>query len=425
MKVCVIGLGYIGLPTAAMFASAGHEVLGVDKKPQVVDALNRGKVTISEPGLADFVGEAVRSGRLRASTEPELSDAFIITVPTPITEDKRADLSFVESAARSIVPVLKEGDLVVLESTSPVGTVDSVVLPILEESGLKAGRDFGLGYSPERVIPGKILSELTNNSRIAGGVDAKSAARIAELYKSFVKGEIYETDDRTAEMCKLSENTFRDVNIAFANELAKICEKQGIDVWKMIELCNKHPRVNIHNPGPGVGGHCIPVDPWFIVEKEPEISRIIRTAREMNDSMPLYVADKIDSIIAAGGSKAGARDAKICVLGVTYKPNADDIRESPVLELIAMLNERGYNVVYQDPFACEREDLDALGDVSQAAEGAELIVLGVDHDAYRDLNLKELADISSGRKLLDTRNFFKRKDAEAAGFEFFLLGEDR
>ncbi len=425
MKLCVIGLGYIGLPTAAMFAGAGHEVLGVDKKPQIVDALNRGEITINEPGLPDFIRKAVAGGRLRASTEPESSDAFIITVPTPITGDKKADLSFVKSAAQSIVPVLKKGDLVVLESTSPVGTVDSVLLPILEESGLKAGRDFSLGYSPERVIPGNILNELTKNSRIAGGIDRLSARRIKELYGSFVKGEIYETDDRTAEMCKLSENTFRDINIAFANELAKICEQQGIDVWKMIELCNKHPRVNIHKPGPGVGGHCIPVDPWFIVEKEPDISHMIRIARETNDSMPLHVADKIESIVARKDAKAETGSAKICVLGVTYKPDSDDIRESPVLALIDLLKERGYEVVYQDPFACARDDLNALGDVLQAADGAEIIVLGVDHDAYRDLDLKLLADLSSGKKFLDTRNFFRRKDAEAAGFEFFLLGEDR
>ena len=259
MKVCVIGLGYIGLPTAAMFANAGHDVLGVDKKPQIVEALNRGEIIIEENGLPEYIKAVVEKGHLRAALEPETSDAYIISVPTPITEDKKADMRFVESATRSIVPLLKKGDLVILESTSPVGTVDSLMLPILEESGLKAGVDFGLGHSPERVIPGKILYELVHNSRIAGGIDKESAHRIAELYRSFVEGEIYETDARTAEMCKLSENTFRDVNIAFANELAKICEEQGINVWELIEICNKHPRVNIHQPGPGVGGHCIAV----------------------------------------------------------------------------------------------------------------------------------------------------------------------
>ncbi len=258
MKICIIGLGYIGLPTAAMFANAGHEVVGVDKNTRIVDALNRGEVIITENGLAEFVADVMKSGRLRAVTAPESADAFIVSVPTPIKEDKTADMRFVESATRELAGVLKKGDLVILESTSPVGTVDTLMKPILEEvSGLKAGEDFSLGHSPERVIPGHILDELVHNNRIAGGYDKNSAHRIAELYASFVKGEITETDARTAEMCKLSENTFRDINIAYANELAKICEKQGVNVWELIKLCNKHPRVNILQPGPGVGGHCI------------------------------------------------------------------------------------------------------------------------------------------------------------------------
>lgn len=414
MKICVIGLGYIGLPTAAMFANAGHQVVGVDKKPQIVEALNRGDVIIEENGLEDFVKKVVAGGRLRAALEPESSDAYIISVPTPITEDKKADMRFVESATRSLVPIIKKGDLVILESTSPIGTVDKLMLPILEESGLKAGEDFSLGHSPERVIPGKILYELVHNDRIAGGIDKKSASRIAELYKSFVEGEIFETDARTAEMCKLSENTFRDVNIAFANELAKICEDQGINVWELIELCNKHPRVNIHQPGPGVGGHCIAVDPWFIVEKEPSLANIIRMSRQTNDSMPDYVAARADKILE------GLENPKICVLGVTYKPDVDDMRESPVIHLIEKLKGRGYCVKAHDPHVKGRTDVEE--DLYKAAEGADLIILGVNHSQYKNLDFAGLASCVRTKNFLDTRNFADTKAAEAAGFSCSLLG---
>ena len=415
MKVCVIGLGYIGLPTAAMFANAGHEVLGVDKKPQIVEALNRGEIIIEENGLAEFIKSVVEKGHLRAALDPETSDAYIISVPTPITEDKKADMRFVESATRSIVPLLKKGDLVILESTSPVGTVDSLMLPILEESGLKAGTDFGLGHSPERVIPGKILYELVHNSRIAGGIDSESASRIAQLYKSFVEGEIYETDARTAEMCKLSENTFRDVNIAFANELAKICEDQGINVWELIEICNKHPRVNIHQPGPGVGGHCIAVDPWFIVEKEPGLAQIIRKSRETNDSMPAYVAKRAEEILS------GAEDPKICILGATYKPDVDDMRESPILHLADELREKGVQVVLHDPHAAKRPGIE--GDLMKAAEGADLIILGVNHKQFKDLDYEALAQAVRRKNFLATSNFADRAAAERAAFAYHLLGK--
>ena len=396
MKVCVIGLGYIGLPTAAMFANAGHDVLGVDKKPQIVEALNRGEIIIEENGLPEYIKAVVEKGHLRAALEPETSDAYIISVPTPITEDKKADMRFVESATRSIVPLLKKGDLVILESTSPVGTVDSLMLPILEESGLKAGVDFGLGHSPERVIPGKILYELVHNSRIAGGIDKESAHRIAELYRSFVEGEIYETDARTAEMCKLSENTFRDVNIAFANELAKICEEQGINVWELIEICNKHPRVNIHQPGPGVGGHCIAVDPWFIVEKEPGLAQIIRKSRETNDSMPAYVAGRAEEILAG-------------------------VSESPILHLVDELKAKGVTVAVHDPHAAKRPGIE--GDLLKAAEGADLVILGVNHKQFKELDYPALAKAVRTKNFLDTRNFADKAAAEAAGFAYYLLGK--
>ena len=415
MKLCVLGLGYIGLPTAAMFANAGHDVTGVDKKAAIVEALNKGEIIIEEDGLAEFIKNVTATGRLRAADKAVAADAFIISVPTPITEDKKADMKFVVSATEEVAGVMKKGDLVILESTSPIGTVDSIMKPILEEkTGLKAGEDFYLGHSPERVIPGHILYELVHNNRIAGGYDTESAHRIKELYASFVEGEIYETDARTAEMCKLSENTFRDVNIAFANELAKICEAQGINVWELISICNKHPRVNIHQPGPGVGGHCIAVDPWFIVEKEPGLAQIIDLARHTNDGMPAYVADRSMAILE------GIEDPKVAILGVTYKPDVDDMRESPILYLIDELKSRGVTVAVQDPFAHGRNGV--LADLDEAVTGADLVILGVNHKQYKYLDFAAMAKLVRSRNLLDTRNFADLKAAEAAGFTAYLLG---
>ncbi len=415
MKICVIGLGYIGLPTAAMFADAGMEVIGVDKNKKITDALNKGEIVIEEAGLADFIKKVVSNGKLRASDVVEKAEAFIIAVPTPITENKCADMSYVESATRSIVPHLRSGNIVILESTSPVGTVDSLMKPILEESGLKAGSDFYLGHSPERVIPGKILYELVNNNRIAGGIDTASAGKIASLYKSFVQGEIYETDARTAELCKLSENTFRDVNIAFANELAKICEELDVNVWELIQICNKHPRVNIHQPGPGVGGHCIAVDPWFIAEKKPELAKIIRLSRETNDGMPEFVANRVAKILH------GIPNPKVTILGITYKPDVDDMRESPILTLIALLEKKHISVSICDPLV--KGNPDASQDPLDAAAGSDLLILGVNHKAFKTLDFKALAAAMRTKNFFDTRNFADAKSAEAAGFNVYVLGK--
>ena len=406
MKICVIGLGYIGLPTAAMFANAGHQVIGVDKKADVVEALNKGEILIEEVGLADFIKKPVSTGNLVAKTEVEEADAFIVSVPTPITAEKKADMRFVKSATEDIVPVLKEGNLVILESTSPVGTVDTLMKPILD----KAGVNYLLGHSPERVIPGQILYELVHNSRVAGGYTKEAAHAIAELYKSFVEGEIYETDARTAEMAKLSENTFRDVNIAFANELAKICEQQGINVWELINICNKHPRVNIHQPGPGVGGHCIAVDPWFIVEKEPSLAQIINLSRHTNDGMPQYVADRAEKILGSLSGKI------ITILGTTYKPDVDDMRESPIIYLADILLNAGAIVKIHDPYVAEK-DLDV------ACAGADLIILGVNHKEYKDLDFEKLAGFVRQKNFFDTRNFCSKDAAEKAGFRYELLGK--
>ena len=336
MDICIIGLGYIGLPTAAMFATHGHRVLGVDVNQKVIDALNKGKIIIEEPNLEETVNVAVKEGTLRAAMEPEESDAFIICVPTPIKSDKTADLTYVESGIRRIIPFLKKGNIVILESTSPPGTTRDFMGSILKEAGFIPGQDVHLAYCPERVLPGRILIELKENSRVVGGINEESADIVKDLYKSFVKGEIYISEATTAEMCKLMENTYRDVNIALANELAMLCEKMKVNAWDVIKYANKHPRVNLHMPGPGVGGHCIAVDPWFIIEKQPETAKMMNLARNTNDNMPQYVLERIKGL-----TKNIQGIKKVCILGVTYKPNVDDMRESPIIELIHLLKEQG------------------------------------------------------------------------------------
>ena len=417
IKICVIGLGYIGLPTSAMFATHGCQVVGVDVNEKVVVALNRGEITIEEPYLDIMVQAAVRSGHLKAYTEPQEADAFIIAVPTPITEDKKADMSCVISAAEMIVPYLRKGNIVILESTSPVGTTEDLLVPILEKSGLKIGEELYVGHSPERVLPGKILWELVNNNRIVGGINQQSAEKIRDLYKIFVNGEIYLTTAATAEMCKTMENTYRDVNIALANELAKICEKVGINVWEVINLCNKHPRVNLHQPGPGVGGHCLAVDPWFIVEKTPDLAKIIALSRETNDSMPQYVLAKIDDILKdIEGIK------KVSILGITYKPNIDDIRESPIIKLIELLDERiDYEISVYDPYMKAHKY--QAKDIVTASENSDLIVLAVNHDDFNNLPLQDMSRVMRNKNFFDTRNFCNRHDIENKGFKYFLLGE--
>jgi len=416
-RICVIGLGYIGLPTSAMFATHGCQVIGVDINEKIVDALNKGEITIEEPYLDIMVQAAVRSGHLKAYTEPQEADAFIIAVPTPITEDKKADMSCVISAAEMIVPYLRKGNIVILESTSPVGTTEDLLVPILEKSGLKIGEELYVGHSPERVLPGKILWELVNNNRIVGGINQKSAEKIRDLYKIFVNGEIYLTTASTAEMCKTMENTYRDVNIALANELAKICEKVGINVWEVINLCNKHPRVNLHQPGPGVGGHCLAVDPWFIVEKTPDLAKIIALSRETNDSMPQYVLAKIDDILKdIEGIK------KVTILGITYKPNIDDIRESPIIKLIELLDERiDYEISVYDPYMKAHKY--QAKDIVTASENSDLIVLAVNHDDFNNLPLQDMSRVMRNKNFFDTRNFCNRHDIENKGFKYFLLGE--
>lgn len=391
--VSVIGLGYIGLPTAAMFAARGFQVTGVDVDARVIAAVNAGRTHIVEPGLEDLVSAAVSCGSLRAVDRPEPADAFLITVPTPVRhDDHQPDLAYVDAATRAIAPVLAAGNLIVLESTSPVGTTRrmATLLAALRPDLRFPGTDgedgeIDLAYSPERVIPGRTLIELTENSRVVGGMTPRAAARAAALYGRLTKGDCLITCDRTAEMVKLVENSFRDVNIAFANELSMICDDLTLDVWEVIKLANRHPRVSILSPGAGVGGHCIAVDPWFIVASDPARALLIRTARNVNDLKPYHV---IDRVRAAVGGKA---DAKIACLGLTFKPDVDDFRESPALLIAQMLATEFPGRVYAaDPFAHALPARDGAGlnvvDAELALAWADAVVVLVGHQAFRKLS---------------------------------------
>lgn len=415
-KICIVGLGYIGLPTAAMFATHGHSIVGVDVKQDIIDSLNKGKITIEEPYLDIMVQAAVTSGNLRAQLSPEEAEVFIIAVPTPINPDKTADMSYVRNAAESIVPYLREGNIVILESTSPPRTVEDLMLPILMKSGLDIGKQLLVAHSPERVLPGKILIELVENNRIVGGINKASCEAVRELYRTFVKGEIYLTDATTAEMCKLMENTFRDVNIALANELAKLCEKVGINVWEVIKLANKHPRVNLHLPGPGVGGHCLAVDPWFIVEKQPQLANIIKLGRITNDSMPEHVFNRAKAILSDIPGKK-----KIIILGATYKPNIDDMRESPIMELVELFDkDAAYELCIFDPHISSHPLLGR--NLEDAVSGGHLIILGVNHDIFAKIDFASLKPLMATANILDTRNYLDRTALAEAGFNSFLLG---
>lgn len=358
-KIAMIGMGYIGLPTATLFASHRVHVVGVDINQHAVDTINQGKIHIVEPELESLVRAAVTEGYLRATTQHEQADAFLIAVPTPFKDGHKPDLSYVASAAQGIAPVLKKGDLVVLESTSPVGTTEQLAdwlakarpdLSFPQQAG--EGADVQVAYCPERVLPGNVVRELVSNDRVIGGMTQKANDMAVALYKTFVEGECIVTNARTAEMCKLTENSFRDVNIAFANELSMICDKLDINVWELIALANRHPRVNILQPGAGVGGHCIAVDPWFIVDKTPEEARIIRTARAVNDHKTEWVLEKVKSaifgVLADNPGKA-MYDTKVACLGLAFKPDIDDMRESPAVEITEKILHLGCQVLAVDP----------------------------------------------------------------------------
>jgi UDP-N-acetyl-D-mannosaminuronic acid dehydrogenase len=428
-KICVIGLGYIGLPTASTFAANGVRVVGVDINPHVVHTLQSGGIHIHEPGLRTVVAAALQSGNLTVSSAPEAADAFLIAVPTPFLKDqyneyegrkyKLADMSAVISAAELIVPCLRKGNLVVLESTSPPRTTIDLVAPILERSGLKAGTDFFLCYSPERVLPGQILRELIENARVIGGVTSESARAGHDLYAIFVKGNIIETDATTAEMVKLMENTTRDVNIAIANEFARLAEKFGVDVWEAISLANLHPRINILSPGPGVGGHCISVDPWFFVEAAPELTPLIYHARSVNDGQPHFVIQKVKQALGE------LKDKNIAALGLAYKPDVDDLRESPATEIVHLLQAEGAQVTVWEPFKpnAEMKGITMAPSLAAALEDADLILLLVKHSEFLSLNPVDAASIMSGRLAVDCVNGWDANAWKEAGFQFHRLGD--
>jgi UDP-N-acetyl-D-mannosaminuronic acid dehydrogenase len=432
-QICVLGLGYIGLPTASTFATHGLSVLGVDTNPQVVDILRNGGLHIHEPGLRTLVQAAVNSGNLVIVETPAPSDAFIIAVPTPFIKSEidqarpmeipvpKADLRYVISAAESIVPCLRIGNLVILESTSPPRTTMDVVVPILETSGLKAGEDFFLAYSPERVLPGQILRELIENDRVIGGINTASARAGRDLYAIFARGEIVCTSATTAEMVKLMENTYRDINIAIANEFSRLAEQYGVDVWEAIELANRHPRVEILRPGPGVGGHCISVDPWFLVEAVPEFSNLIRTARILNDSQPAHVVDLIQQ--AAGGIEG----KRIAILGLAYNPDVDDLRESPAITIARGLVSLGADVAAYEPYKLEAQipGIPMAANLESALEGCDLMVVLVAHSPIKALKPETVAMLTDARLVVDIVNVCDPHEWESAGFTVRKLGVGR
>lgn len=421
-KICVIGLGYIGLPTASTFATHGTKVVGVDINSEVVKSLQKGHLHIYEPGLQKLLQDSLQNGNLLVRDAPEEADAYIIAVPTPFYDDKKADMRAVVSAAESIVPFLRPKNLVVLESTSPPRTTVDILIPILEKSGLTAGKDFHLAYSPERVLPGKILQELVENARVIGGVTPESAEAGRDLYQMFVKGEIITTDATTAEMVKLMENTYRDVNIAIANEFSRLADRFGIDIWQAIQIANLHPRVKILNPGPGVGGHCISVDPWFLVEAAPDITPLISASRHVNDSQPGFVLQLVRRILGKD-----LRGKRVAVLGLTYKPDVDDFRESPSIEVAHLLKQEGCQVLAYDPFLPMHpvDGLQISNDVFQTVQEAELLVFLVSHKELKKVLPHEVKEHTEARLVLDTVNILDRQAWQEEGFKIYRLGDHK
>ena len=415
MKVSVIGMGYIGLPTAAVLASRKINVVGVDVNHDVVDTINKGNIHIVEPELDILVRSVVQSGYLRSTTLPEKADVFMVAVPTPFKDENKPDLSYIEAVSKAIAPLLEKGNIVILESTSPVGTTEKMMgwmqeirsdltFPIFGTDGSET--DISVAHCPERVLPGHVIRELVENDRIIGGVTSQCANKARELYKIFVNAECLITDCRTAELSKLVENSFRDVNIAFANELSLICDKLGINVWEMIKLANRHPRVNILQPGPGVGGHCIAVDPWFIVDSAPDEAKLIRTARLVNDSKPLFVLNKVNQAVQAIGKETS--ELSIACLGLAFKPDIDDLRESPALSIAQKIGSISFSSILlvepnidRIPSGFDSDNIEITG-LEGAIKRADIIVLLVDHASFKSMDLSLL----SGKQVIDTRGIW-------------------
>ncbi|MDN3019176.1 UDP-N-acetyl-D-mannosamine dehydrogenase [Paenibacillus sp. BSR1-1] len=406
-KVSVIGLGYIGLPTAAVLADHGFKVHGVDVNEKAVELINSGKSHIYEPDLDIKVKKAVENGLLVASTTPVNSDVFIIAVPTPFKDNHKPDLTYVESATKTIAPYIKSGNIVILESTSPVGTTEKIaewikqLRPDLNIKGIS--NQVYIAHCPERVLPGKILEELIWNDRIIGGISEESTEKTVFFYRKFVKGELLKTNARTAEMSKLTENSFRDVNIAFANELSLICDQLNIDVWELIKLANHHPRVNILQPGPGVGGHCIAVDPWFIVDAAPETSQLIHTARKVNDSKPEFVINKVIKAVKK------LKKPRVSILGLAFKPNIDDLRESPAVEIVSELSQLIEGEIFvvephieELPNALKGKSNLTFTNTIEAIENSDIVVFLVGHDNFKQIDSEILMD----KIIIDTIGIF-------------------
>lgn len=396
-KICVVGLGYIGLPTASLLGTRGYAVHGVDVSENVVKTVNSGCIHIVEPDLDILVKSAVQSGKLVAALEPTEADVFIIAVPTPFTDGKKPDLSHVEKATLSICPFVKPGNLVILESTSPVGTTDEVVARILSEHGHNVGTEVFVAHCPERVLPGRILVELIENDRVVGGINETSTQIAVEFYEEFVRGEVLPTTAKTAEMVKLTENSSRDVQIAFANEISMICETEDINTWEVIALANRHPRVNILQPGPGVGGHCIAVDPWFIVHRSPAYARLIRTAREVNDTKPEWVLERVRK------KAAKFKNPIIGCLGLAFKADVDDLRESPAMDILRHLQKENIGqLLICEPNLKSHPEFDLMN-MADVLKEADIILLLVDHKPFRKITASDLKE----KIVIDTRGIIR------------------
>ena len=413
-KICVIGLGYIGLPTASILANNGYDILGIDISDKVIDELKNRSPHIEEPELKEIFISAIESGKLRISKKIEKSDVFIISVPTPLYEENKADLSYVKSASIEVSKCIEKGNLVILESTSPPNTTENLVGGIIQKRrGLKPGIDYFLSFCPERVLPGKVIYELINNNRIIGGINEESAKKAREIYRSFVKGNIDLTDLKTAEFVKLAENTYRDINLAFSNELSLICNDYRINIWDVLKFANMHPRVEILNPGPGVGGHCIPVDPWFILQNIKRKSTLIEKCRKINAKMPIIVARMVVELIKR------KPHPKATLFGASYKENIGDTRESPASSIIRELKKKKIKVSVFDPLAKGFEY--KLSSLEESLKDSDVLVLLTSHDLYNDIEFEYVSKLMRTRNIFDTRNFFNEDKVTGSGFKYFSI----
>ncbi|MFB6264017.1 MAG: nucleotide sugar dehydrogenase [Bradymonadaceae bacterium] len=418
--ICVVGLGYIGLPTASLFATQGFDVLGVDIDASVVRTVNDGETHIEESGLRTMVEAAVNSGRLTASTEPAAADTFVIAVPTPRTREHEdthgSDLGYIDRAVEAIVPYVEPDNLVILESTSPPATTREHVAAPLEREGFAVGDDLYVAHCPERVLPGNILRELVENDRVVGGVTDACSRRAAQFYRDVVDGEIHRTGATEAELVKLMENTYRDVNIALANELADISDELGTDVREVIDLANRHPRVDLHQPGPGVGGHCLPVDPWFVVESAPEQARLIRQARLINQSVPARLAEEVRSELT------DVSNPKVALFGVAYKGNVDDHRMAPAKEIARVLDQSDVELSAYDPHV-RNFDFELDG-IESAVRGAHAVVIASAHDEFKYIDAARIGELMAERRLFDFCNYLDAANWRDAGFDYVGRGRE-